>query len=86
MRPHPSEPPYKHDVGIKENSHLDLQLDLNKILSESISNTRCVVGVETYAMEVDVFFRKENIFNIATLGAKIKNILCGNKILESIIK
>jgi len=59
LRPHPSDPPYKYDAWIKANSQLDLQLDLNANLSESISNARWVVGAETYAMVVAIFSRRD---------------------------
>jgi hypothetical protein len=52
LRPHPSDPLGKYSAWIQANSSLDIRLDSQMDLNDSIAQARWVVGVESFALVV----------------------------------
>lgn len=52
LRPHPSDPPDKYTAWIKAQGSLNIQLDQQMDLNQSIAQARWVVGVESFALVV----------------------------------
>ena len=52
LRPHPSDPPDKYTAWIQAQGSLDIQLDQQMDLNQSIAQARWVVGVESFALVV----------------------------------
>jgi len=52
LRPHPSDPPGKYDCWINAQNNLNITLDNNSTLAESVAWSGMVAGCQTYAMVV----------------------------------
>jgi hypothetical protein len=52
LRPHPSDPPDKYTAWIQAQGSLNIQLDQQMDLNQSIAQARWVVGVESFALVV----------------------------------
>jgi hypothetical protein len=52
LRPHPSDPPGKYDAWLARHAGEGVRMDDSATLSEALSRTRRVVGIQTFALVV----------------------------------